>query len=109
LVKVMTDAYAAYRANPATYGPDSANAKAIAGKIGGDAKDAAGAVQLYAYPSAEQQASSAWLGGGKEGGAAKALKATADFLREQKRIDAVASDYSVFVTPRYIETAAKLK
>ena len=24
-------------------------------------------------------------------------------------IDAVASDYSVFVTPRYIETAAKLK
>lgn len=109
LVKVMADADAAYRANPSAYGPDSANAKAIAGKIGGEAKDAADAVKLYAYPSAEQQASAAWLGGGKDGGAAKALRATADFLKEQKRIDAVAGDYGVFVTARYVEAAAKLK
>ena len=109
LVKVMADADAAYRANPTAYGPDSANAKVIAGKIGGEAKDAADAVKLYAYPSAEQQASPAWLGGGKDGGAAKALRATADFLKEQKRIDAVAADYGAFVTARYVEAAAKLK
>jgi taurine transport system substrate-binding protein len=109
LVKVMADADAAYRTNPASYGPDSANAKAIAGKIGGEAKEAADAVKLYAYPSAEQQASAAWLGGGRDGGAAKALKATADFLKDQKRIDAVAADYGAFVTARYVEAAAKLK
>ncbi len=109
LVKVMADADASFRTNPAAWGPDSANAKAIAGKIGGEAKDAADAIKLYAYPSAEQQASPAWLGGGKDGGAAKALKATADFLKEQKRIDAVAGDYSAFVTARYVEAAAKLK
>jgi taurine transport system substrate-binding protein len=108
-VKAVADADAAYRANPAAWGPDSAPAKAIAGKIGGDAKASADALKLYAYPSAEQQASPAWLGGGQTGGAAKALKATADFLLEQKRIDTVSGDYSKFVTAKYAEAALRLK
>jgi len=108
-VKAIADADANFRANPAQWGADSAHAKAIAAKIGGEAKDAAEAIKLYAYPSAEQQTTAAWLGGGKDGGAAKALKATSDFLKEQKRIDAVAPDYSVFVTPKYVEAALKLK
>jgi taurine transport system substrate-binding protein len=37
------------------------------------------------------------------------LTSTAAFLKEQKRIDAAAPDYSVFVTPRYVEAAMKLK
>lgn len=108
-VKAVADADASYRANPAAWGPDSAQAKAIAGKIGGDPKASSDALKLYAYPSAEQQASAAWLGGGQAGGAAKALKATADFLLEQKRIDAVAPDYSKFVTTKYVEAAMRLK
>lgn len=108
-VKAIADADANFRANPAQWGADSANAKAISSKIGGEAKDAAEAIKLYAYPSAEQQATAAWLGGGKDGGAAKALKSTADFLKEQKRIDNVAPDYSVFVTPKYVEAALTLK
>jgi taurine transport system substrate-binding protein len=106
-IKVVADADAAYRANPAAWGPASPQAKAIAGKIGGEPKDIAEALRLYAYPSADQQASSAWLG--KDGGAAKALKATAAFLVEQKRIDALAPDYGRFVTARYVEAALKLK
>ena len=108
-VKVMADTDAAFRNNPAQWGPDSANAKAISSKIGGEPKDAAEAIKLYAYPTAEQQASPAWLGGGKAGGAVKALQATAEFLKEQKRIDALAPDYSVFVTPKYVDAALKLK
>jgi taurine transport system substrate-binding protein len=108
-VKAVADADAAYRANPAGWGPDSAPAKMIAGKIGGDAKASADALKLYAYPSAEQQTSPAWLGGGQAGGAAKALKATADFLLEQKRIDAVSGDYSKFVTAKHAEAALRLK
>jgi taurine transport system substrate-binding protein len=106
LVKAIADADASYRAAP--WGPASAQAKAIAGKIGGDPKDIAEALRLYAYPSAEQQASSAWLGG-KDGGAARALRATADFLVQQKRIDALAPDYNRFVTAKYVEAALKLK
>jgi taurine transport system substrate-binding protein len=106
-IKVIADADAAYRANPAAWGASSPQAKAIAGKIGGEPKDVADALKLYAYPSAEQQASTAWLG--KDGGATKALKATSDFLVEQKRIDAAAPDYGRFVTARYVEAALKLK
>jgi taurine transport system substrate-binding protein len=106
-IKVVADADAAYRANPAAWGPDSPQAKAIAAKIGGEPKDIAGALKLYAYPSAEQQASPAWLGA--NGGAAKALKATSEFLLEQKRIDALAPDYGKYVTPRYVDAALKLK
>jgi taurine transport system substrate-binding protein len=108
-VKAVADADAAFRADTAAWGPESAQAKAIAAKIGGDAKASSDALRLYAYPSAEQQASPAWLGGGRSGGAAMALKATADFLLEQKRIDAVAGDYSKFVTARYAEAALRLK
>ncbi|HMC14479.1 MAG TPA: taurine ABC transporter substrate-binding protein [Albitalea sp.] len=108
MLKVIAEADASYRANAAAWGPASPQAKAIAGKIGGEPKDIADALKLYAYPSAEQQASGAWLGG-KDGGAAKALKATADFLADQKRIDAAAPDYNRFVTAKYVEAALKLK
>ena len=108
-VKALAEADAAFRANPAAWDAASPQVKAIAGKIGGEPKDIAEAVKLYAYPTAEQQASPAWLGGGKDGGAAKALKHTADFLKEQKRIDTVAPDYSPFVTSRYVEAALKVK
>ena len=46
---------------------------------------------------------------GKEGGAARSLKATADFLLQQKRIDAVAPDYSRFVTAKYADAATTMK
>lgn len=108
-VKVVADADASLRDAPAAWGPDSAQARAIASRIGGTPRDAAAAVRLYAYPPLAQQASAAWLGGGGEGGAARSLKATAEFLRDHKRIDAVAPDYGRYVTPRYAEAALKLK
>ena len=108
-VKVLADANAAYRANPGQWDAASPQAKAIAAKIGGEPKEISQAIKLYAFPSAEQQVSATWLGGGKDGGAAKALKFTADFLKEQKRIDTAAPDYSAFVTPKYVEAALKLK
>ncbi|RXZ41997.1 taurine ABC transporter substrate-binding protein [Crenobacter cavernae] len=104
--KVVADADAAYRAQ--AWGPDSAQVKTMSKMLGGDPKDVANAVKLYAYPSIEQQISPAWLGG-KNGGAVRALKATADFLKSQKRIDALAPDYGAFVTPKYAEAALKLK
>lgn len=109
LVKAIADADDSLRRNPGAWDGASANAKIIASKIGGEARDAAEAIKLYAYPSLAEQASNTWLGGGKVGGASKALQSTAAFLKEQKRIDAEAPDYSVFVTPRYAEAALKIK
>jgi taurine transport system substrate-binding protein len=106
-IKAIADVDTAYRANPAAWGPTSPQAKAIAAKIGGQPQEIVDAMKLYAYPSAEQQASAAWLGA--NGGAVKALKATAEFLLQQKRIDAVAPDYGRFVTAQYVEGALALK
>ena len=47
----------------------------------------------------EVQASEAWLGGGEKSGAAKILKATAEFLKEQGKISEVLPSYAAFVTP----------
>ena len=53
---------------------------------------------LYAFPTAQEQATK-WLGGGKDGIAAKALAATADFQLSQKQIEKTLPDYSVAVNP----------
>ena len=42
---------------------------------------------LLVFPTAAEQASGAWLGGGKEAGATRAFNASAQFLKEQKQID----------------------
>jgi taurine transport system substrate-binding protein len=82
-----------------------ANAKLL----GGEPADVRAALELYAYPSLEEHASDRWLGGGADGGAAKALLATAEFLKAQGKVDRVLDDYAAFVTPAYAEAATKLQ
>jgi taurine transport system substrate-binding protein len=108
-VKVAADADTAYRSNPAAWTVDSAPVKANVKLTGAEAKDVAPSVALYRYPSLEEQASAAWLGGGAGGGVGKALKATADFLKGEGKIDAAAPDYGKYVTSKYAEAALKLK
>ena len=57
-------------------------------------------------PRAEQ-ATDAWLGGGKESGVAKALANTAVFLEEQGRITDIPADFGKFVNPEFASAAAK--
>jgi taurine transport system substrate-binding protein len=52
--------------------------------------------------SISHQASEAWLGGGEKSGAAKILQATAEFLKEQKKITQVLPSYAAFVTPEFL-------
>ena len=56
---------------------------------------------LYTFPTTAEQLSPTWLGGG----AAKAMTRTADFLKEQGRIQEVKPDYSAFVTDVYVKKA----
>jgi taurine transport system substrate-binding protein len=88
-VKMVAAADADYRSNPNDYGPGSAKAKAIAKAVSGQEEQVGGVLALYGYPTLEEQASATWLGGG----AAKALQATSEFLKDQGKIDKVLDSY----------------
>ncbi len=104
-VKTIAAADDAYRADPAAWTPDSAEVQAIVGLIGGDPRDVPAVLALYEFPTLAQQASARWLGGGPEGGAARALTFTSEFLKAEKKIPAVLDDYSTAINPKWAEAA----
>ncbi len=105
-VKVLAAADDNYRKNKAKFVKDSAEAKAIAKWSGAKQEDVADSMALYAFPTAQEQATK-WLGGGKDSIAAKALAATADFQLSQKQIEKKLPDYSTAVNPSYVQEAIK--
>lgn len=100
-VKTIADADAAYRDNPASFGPGSANAKKITGLVGGDDANVGGVLALYSFPTLAEQAGPAWLGGG----AAAALQATSEFLKAEKKVDDLLPNYSDVVTNQFATAA----
>jgi len=100
-VKTIAEADEAYRSNPDAFGPDSENAKKIVSLVGGDAADVQGVLALYDFPTLEEQASDAWLGGG----AANALQATSEFLKSEKKVDSLLEDYNSVVTDEFVKAA----
>ncbi|HYA74989.1 MAG TPA: taurine ABC transporter substrate-binding protein [Roseiarcus sp.] len=83
----------------AAWGPDSENAKLLAGLLGGTPADQASALKNLSLLPVDVQLSDAWLGGGENSGLAKILKDTAGFLKEQKKISEVLPSYAPFITP----------
>ena len=106
-ISVLAKTDASYRDNPSAWTPDSAPVKAIVSLVGGNPEDVPGVLASYVFPSLEDQVSCDWLGCGKQGGAARALQATAEFLKTEKKIPAALSDYSQFVNPKWAELALK--
>lgn len=95
---------ASFLNDKAAWSEDSANVKALAGLLGGTAKDqAAGLKDLNLVPVA-QQGTDAWLGGGEKSGVAKILKETAVFLKEQRKVTAVKDGYGAYVTAEFLPT-----
>jgi taurine transport system substrate-binding protein len=104
--KMMANADDHYRKNKTKFTKDSNEVKAIAKWSGSKPEDVPGSISLYAFPTAQEQASK-WLGGGANSIAAKALAATADFQLSQKQIEKKLADYSVAVNPEFAAAAAK--
>lgn len=104
-VEVIAEADREFRTNPDSYNPGTRNAINIASLVGGDDTDVRTVLDLYAFPSLREQASSRWLGGGLTGGAARALKFTSEFLFEQGRIDSLDADYASVVNDGYVNAA----
>jgi len=107
LVKAIGKADADYRANPKAWTSDAAKTAAVAKWSGGKPEDVADAMALYGFPSLKDQASPAWLGGGSDGAAAKALAQQANFLKEQGRLQSVVPDYSKSVSTQWVTEAMK--
>ncbi len=101
--KVLAEAYADYKANGAQWTADSSQVKGIVKMIGGDAGDIPGALKLLSFPTADEQASATWLGGG----ALKSITQSAKFLVDQKQLDSALDDYSGNVNASFAEAAAK--
>ncbi len=106
-VAVIDKYQKSFAEDKAAWGPESANAKTLATLLGGKPEDQAAALQNLSLLTPEQQASAAWLGGGDKSGAASILKATAEFLKEQKKISEVLPSYAAFVTPVAVEALKK--
>lgn len=103
LIKTVAAADAAYRDNPAAWSAGSEEVAAIVSLAGGDPASVPLVLDLYDFPTLEEQASERWLGGGDKGGVAKALNFTAEFLLQQGKIRLLIEDFGRHVNPRYVE------
>ena len=101
LVKAVARADEGYRRDAARWTADSAPVKAVAKWSKADPKDVPAAIALYRFPTLQQQVSTEWL----DGGTAKALGDTAQFLKQQGRVQEVKPDYRTFVTDEYARSA----
>lgn len=104
-VQVLADADKAYTANRAAWTNESPQVKALAKWSGAEAAAVPASLALYAFVPPAEQASSQWLGGGKNSVVAQSLAATAAFLKEQGTIQTVLPDYSVGVNPAWVQRA----
>ncbi len=104
-IEVLEASHEAYRSDPGAWTPDSPMVQAIVEVIGGRPEDVPETLALYRFPPLEEQLSCAWLGCGEDGGAARVLRSTAEFLRDQGQIDTLLPDYSPFVAPQHAGAA----
>lgn len=95
--RVLAQSYQDYADTGAGWTVESPQVTGIVEMIGGAPEDALGALRLLGYPTAAEQASPKWLGGGAEGGAARAIATSAEFLKEQKQLDSLLDDYAPVV------------
>ena len=102
-VKLLAEEDADYASHKGSWTPDSEPVKAVAKWTGATPADVPAGMAAYRFPTLSQQASAAWLGGG----AAAALKNTADFLKAQGKVQDLAPDYAKYVTNAYVEAAGR--
>jgi taurine transport system substrate-binding protein len=100
--KVTLDSFSHFRKDPADYKAGTANAKKIADFNGAKVDEIFDEIDGAYYPLADEQASDALLGKGTS----DAVAATAAFLKEQKKVDALLPSYSASATPEFVKAAA---
>lgn len=107
LVKTIAAEDATYKKKGRSWTATSPEVASIAKVSGAKREDVLPSISLYRFPTLQEQASAAWLGGGAQGGAAKALLETSKFLMKQGRIQDVKPEYASFVDPEYVRAAMR--
>jgi taurine transport system substrate-binding protein len=102
--KVTLNTYEHFRKDPDDYKVGTANAKKIADFNGAKVEEIFDEVDGAYYPLADEQASDALLGKGT----ADAIAATASFLKDQKKVDALLPSYSGSITAEFVKAAASV-
>ena len=97
--QVLQDSTAGYVKAPKSWTADSPQVINVAKQSGAKPEEVPPVLALYQFPLASEQAGPTWLGGG----AAKALAATAEFLKAQKKIPALLPDYSAAINPTFVQ------
>ena len=99
--QVLQDSTAGYVKAPKSWTAESPQVINVAKQSGAKPEEVPPVLALYQFPLASEQAGPTWLGGG----AAKALAATAEFLKAQKKIPALLPDYSAAINPTFVQNA----
>ena len=99
--QVLQDSTAGYVKAPKSWTADSPQVINVAKQSGAKPEEVPPVLALYQFPLASEQAGPTWLGGS----AAKALAATAEFLKAQKKIPALLPDYSAAINPTFVQNA----
>ncbi|KMO20022.1 taurine ABC transporter substrate-binding protein [Methylobacterium platani] len=101
--RLLAAADADYAKSGRTWNAASPQVAAIAKWTGAAPAEVPDSLAAYRFPTLAEQASPRWLGGG----AADALRSTAEFLKAQGRVPDLAPDYGAFVTAGVAEAALK--
>ncbi|NWB60460.1 MULTISPECIES: taurine ABC transporter substrate-binding protein [unclassified Pseudomonas] len=96
--RVSLAAIADYAAHKKDWTADSAPVKSIARLTGANAADIPELLEGSSFPTAAEQKSAQYLAGGT----AREIGKTAEFLKEQGKIEKVLPDYSAFVSDKFI-------
>ena len=102
-VKAIAKVFNEYNSNPKAWDASSQAVQTIAERSGAKAEEIPDILAGYKYPDIDTQLSDEWLGGG----VADTIKATAQFLKEQKKIPGALDDYSQFIDPEFLKAAQK--
>lgn len=108
MIQLMSDADTEYRNSKDSLTPESPMVAGIAKITGADPGDVLEVLALYDFVPLEEQLGCDWLGCGSEGGAARALRFTSEFLKAQGKIPSLKDDYSLYVNPSYARMAQEL-
>lgn len=99
--RVTGEAYAAYRKDAKAFAGNATNVEKIARLTGAKPQEIAELLAGSKFPTLAKQATLL------AGGTVKAVTETSKFLKEQGKVDKLLADYKPYVTPRFVQAAAK--
>lgn len=99
--RITGEAYAAYRKDPKAFSSNAANTDKIVKLTGAKPAEVPELLAGSKFPTLSEQAT--LLGSGT----VKAVTETSSFLKEQGKVDKVLADYGPYVTPKFVQAAAK--